>query len=100
MLIKEHTCFLDFRRLGYDIYDIKARLFFKAEKEEREWFLSFLKQQEGTNNIFRINNTNDYFVEQRQEHFILEDLAKVRFLNYEQGWEVLHRASHSNDTFL
>ncbi|MBN1274694.1 Lrp/AsnC family transcriptional regulator [Candidatus Woesearchaeota archaeon] len=111
-LIKKHTCLLDFRTLGYDV---KAHLLFKLPKEQREPFLSFLKAHQAINNVFRVNNGYDYLieavfknlselnefyeatdayrVEDRQEYFVLEDLAREQFMNYQPGFEILQKTT-------
>lgn len=109
-VINKHTCLLNFKGLGFDV---KTHLLLKVAKEERERALSFLKQHPSTNNIFRINNGYDYLVEavfkdlhelnnfyeeaeekgiqEKQEYFILEDIAREQFMNHQPGFEIMQK---------
>lgn len=108
-IIEKHSCILNFKALGYDI---KAHTLYKVTKDDRETFIAFLRQHPSTNNIFRTNNgydllvesifrdlqdletfheqTNQYQLEAKQEYFILEDLARERFMTHEQGFAITH----------
>ncbi|MBW2982937.1 Lrp/AsnC family transcriptional regulator [Candidatus Woesearchaeota archaeon] len=105
-VISKHTSLLDFRKLGFDL---KAHLLFKVDKERREAFQGFLMSHPQVNNIFRINNGYDYLIEavftglgdldgffeaaskngaeERQEYFVLKDVAREQFLTYKPGFE-------------
>jgi len=108
-VIDKHTCLLNFKELGYEV---KAHLLFKVQKEQREEFLKYIRTHGSTNNIFRVNNGYDYLVEavfrnlhelqefyeetenrgveDKQEHFVLEDVAREQFLNHKPGFEIMN----------
>lgn len=103
-IIKKHTALLDFKKLGFDL---KAHLLFRVAEEQKETFKQFLLAHKAINSIYRINNGYDFLVEaifsnlkeldefyqqaqtkgsvDRQEFFIMEDLARERFLSYQPG---------------
>ncbi len=107
-VIKKHTALVDFRKLGYEI---KAHLLMKVPKDKRDSFQDFLRKHENVNNVFRINNGYDFLVEglfrnlkeldrfieqaeahgleDKQEHFVLEEIAREEFLAYKPGFENL-----------
>ncbi|MBW2982911.1 hypothetical protein KY327_01255 [Candidatus Woesearchaeota archaeon] len=102
-LIQKVTCLIDTKKLGYDL---KVQLFFKVRPDEKDKFKSFLKGNPHTNTLYSINNNYDFFVEaifrntsdlnefyketekfaieQRQEHFVLEEVTKERFLSIKE----------------
>lgn len=59
-VIKRHICLVDFSKLGYEI-DVCILL--KVEKIERERLREFLNEKECLNNIFKIGNNYDFFIE-------------------------------------
>ena len=60
LIIKRHSCLLNFSKLGYEI---DVCLLIKSEKDEREKLKEFLEQKNCLNSIFRITSSYDFLVE-------------------------------------
>ena len=98
--ISKHTCLVDFKKLGYDI---KIHLMIKIDKDRRDVFENFIMNSPSVNNIYRINNGYDYFIEgifrninefqlfadrmesfgvkEFDEHFVIDELKRESFLS-------------------
>ena len=98
-LISKHTTLLNFPELGYDI---RTQLLVKATNKDD--LKSFLMKNSNVNSIFRINNGYDFLIEvvfenmnsfdefikqinqfeikKTEEFFVLEDLKREGFLEY------------------
>lgn len=99
-IITRTTALLNFPKLGYDI---RANITLKVGKEDREPLKEFLMKNRNVNSLFKVNNDFDYLIEvvfqnmtefhqftesletfkieQKREHFILEDLKREAFLS-------------------
>ncbi|HJX05864.1 MAG TPA: Lrp/AsnC family transcriptional regulator [Candidatus Nanoarchaeia archaeon] len=98
--ILKHTSLIDFAKLGFNC---RADILFKVNKEERDKLGSYLKAHPAINNLFKINNGYDFLaegifchvkdledfldeleksfgVEDKQTHYIIEDLKREEFL--------------------
>jgi DNA-binding Lrp family transcriptional regulator len=98
--IKKHTTLIDFKKLGYDL---KIYLMLKVNREKRMEFQDFVLNSHCINNVCRINNGYDYFVEgifkdinsfqvfldklegygvnNIMEHFVIDEIKKESFLS-------------------
>ncbi|MEA3399180.1 MAG: Lrp/AsnC family transcriptional regulator, partial [Patescibacteria group bacterium] len=102
-LIKKHTSLLNFNRMGYDVR-IQLLIGSSNEKEDEKKLRFFLSNHPKINNLFRINNGFNYLIEgiftnmaeldfflkelkdrnvnKIKEFFILEDLKREAFMEY------------------
>jgi DNA-binding Lrp family transcriptional regulator len=98
--IRKHTSLIDFKKLGYDI---RIHLLLKIQRDKRTSFETFIMANQSVNNVFRINNIYDYFVEaifrnikdfqefadklesygvsEITEHFVIDELKRETFLS-------------------
>jgi hypothetical protein len=91
---------LDFSRLGYNC---RATIMLKANRDERDALLNYLKVHPAINNLFKINNGFDllgeaifenvkeleefvedldkkFKIEDRKTHYIIDDLKREEFM--------------------
>ena len=100
-IILKHTALIDFRKLGFEI---RVGFLIKAIKGKRQEIENFLKKHYRINNLFRITNGYDYFVEayfkdidelqifndnleeigieDKKDLFIVEEVKREAFLSY------------------
>lgn len=99
-LIQRHTCLIDFARLGFST---RANFALKVDKKLRIDLREYLMKHHHVNSVYKINNGYDYMVEgvfrnikeveefseeleerfkikHKQVYYIIEDLARERFL--------------------
>jgi len=98
--ICKHTTLMDFKQLGFDI---RIHLLLKVNRDKRSSFENFVMNAPSVNNVYRINNLYDYFVEaifknisdfqvfadsvesfgvtDIAEHFVVEELKRESFMS-------------------
>jgi len=106
--IDKHTTLIDFKKLGYDI---RIHIMLKIERDQRQEFEKFIVKSASVNNVYRINNGFDYFIEgifkniddfQRfadkienygikeiTEHFVIDELKRENFMSDSEFIEIL-----------
>lgn len=97
-VIKRYTSLLNFEKIGYNV-----RVVYIISSNKRESLKGFLMKHRNVNNVYRLNNGYDFYAEAvfrnmkeleefneqlerfsirlRQEHHIIEELAKERFFS-------------------
>lgn len=103
-LIKRTTALVNFQKLGFNMV---SSIVLRVKKEERNELRDFLMNHPNVNNLYRINNGYDYFVEcifrtmrdfeefselleqsfdikAKQTYYIIEDLKREEFLSSEE----------------
>ena len=75
LVIKKHTCIVDFSRFGYNSI---SHIAFKINKGHFDEAKSFLSEHPSVNSLYRINNNYDFLVE-----VVFSNHAEIKdFLNY------------------
>lgn len=100
-LIRKNTCLIDFQQLGFKT---RATVMLKVRKQQKDELKQTLMKHKAVNNFYKITNGFDYFVEaifkdihdvesflegleekfdieEKQIHYIIEDLRKEDFLS-------------------
>jgi len=108
-LIQRHTCLIDFSRLGFST---RANIALRVDRKAREGLKEHLIKHQHVNSVYKINNGFDFMVEgvfrnikeveefgeqleekfkikQKQVYYIIEDIARERFLASPELLEVL-----------
>jgi len=102
-LIRKHTTIVNFKELGYDV---RTTILIRCEDGEKEAVRETLENHKKVNNLTRINNGYDFICEAifkemeeyddfttmlRKQHikqytpyFVMEDVKKESFLNYNE----------------
>ena len=103
-LIKKHTSIIDFKALGFGV---RTHLVLRSDRSKRDQLKDFLTKHNSVNNVFRISNGFDFFVEaifknldeldifnkllenykleDRQEFFVMEDIKREDFLCHKEN---------------